>query len=114
MKRLIMMFTVAIVAATLQTASAQVSLNINIGAQPRYGYYTDYYYARPVVHSTYYAPAPRHVYVERNYYRPAKHYRSVKVNHYYSKPTRHYSKKAYYKHHNKSFKHHRGNGRGRH
>lgn len=112
MKRLILMFTVAIVAATLQTANAQVSLNINIGTQPRYGYYTDYY-ARPVVHRTYYAPAPtRYVYVERNNYRPTKHYRVVKSKHYYSAP-RHY-KKVHYKHHNKHYKNHRGHGRGRH
>ena len=114
MKRLMMMFTVAIVAATLQTANAQVSLNINIGAQPSYGYFTDYY-ARPVVYRTYYAPAPRYVYVERNNYRPSKHYRAVKTKHYYSTPSRHhYNKKVHYKHHNKSFKHHKGNGRGRH
>ncbi|RYG17094.1 MAG: hypothetical protein EOO07_11845 [Chitinophagaceae bacterium] len=115
MKRLTLMFTIAIVAATLQTANAQVSLNINIGAQPRYGYYTDYY-ARPVVHRTYYAPIPtRYVYVERNNYRPSKHYRTVRTKHYYSTPSRHYvGKKIHYKHHNKSFKRHKGNGRGRH
>lgn len=113
MKRLIMMFTVAIVAATLQTANAQVSLNINIGAQPRYGYYTDYY-ARPVVHRTYYAPT-RYVYVDRNYYRSNKYYRPGKAKHYYSTSSRYYSnKKVHYKHHNKSHKNHRGNGRGRH
>jgi len=115
MKRLILMFTIAIVAGTLQTANAQVSLNINIGAQPRYGYFTDYY-ARPVVHRTYYAPAPaRYVYVERNNYRPSKHYSRVKTRHYYSAPPRHhYNKKVHYKHHNKPFKHHKGHGRGRH
>ncbi|RYF23293.1 MAG: hypothetical protein EOO42_07440 [Flavobacteriales bacterium] len=114
MKRLTLMFTIAIVAATLQTANAQVSLNINIGTQPRYGYYTDYY-ARPVVHRTYYAPAPRYVYVERNHYRPSKHYRSVKSKHYYSTSTRYYNnKKGNYKHHNKPFKSHKGHGRGRH
>lgn len=113
MKRLTLMFTVAIVAATLQTANAQVSLNINIGTQPRYGYYTDYY-ARPVVHRTYYAPAPaRYVYVKRNNYIPSRHYKSVKAKRYYSAAPRYY-KNVNYKHYNKPAKHHKGHGRGRH
>ena len=67
MKRLIMMFTVAIVAATLQTANAQVSLNINIGAQPSWGPrgydYVEYYYI-PDIRTYYHVPSRRYVYYE--------------------------------------------------
>lgn len=69
MKKLILMFTVAIVAATLQTANAQVSLNINIGAQPNWGPrgydYVEYYYM-PEVQSYYHVPTKRFVYLEGN------------------------------------------------
>ncbi|WAC40250.1 hypothetical protein [Pedobacter sp. SL55] len=116
MKRLILMFTVAMVAATLQSANAQVSLNINIGTQPRYGYFNDYY-VRPVVHRTYYAPAPRVVYVKQNNFSSRRYYKPGKrvVSRNYVRPAaKHYVKKAHYKHYNKPAKHHRGNGRGRH
>ncbi len=114
MKRLTLMFTFAIVAATLQTANAQVSVSINIGSQPRYGYFNDYY-ARPVVHRTYYAPT-RYVYVEGNSHRHHKYYRSVKAKRYYSTPTNSYyhNKKVHYKHNNKHHKHSKGRDRGRH
>ena len=118
MKKFILMALMASAIAIYQPAKAQVSLNINIGAQPRYVsdvYYADYYPA-PVVHRSYYTPSPRYVYVERNYghkkhYRPAKVYRS-----YYSRPaTRYYNvKHVNYKHYNKAHKHGRGHGRGRH
>lgn len=69
MKRLILMFTVAIVAATLQTANAQVSLNINIGAQPNWGPrgydYVEYYYM-PDIRTYYHVPSRRYVYYEGN------------------------------------------------
>lgn len=105
------MFTIAIVAATLQTANAQLSVSINIGSQPRYGYYTDYY-ARPVVHRTYYAPT-RYVYVKENNHRYHKHYKAVKAKRYYSAPSNRYysNQKVHYKHNNK---HYKGRDRGRH
>ncbi len=66
MKKLTLMFTIAIVAATLQTASAQVSLSINIGAQPNWGPrgydYVEYYYM-PEVNSYYHVPSKRYVYL---------------------------------------------------
>ncbi|TKC10390.1 hypothetical protein FA048_09375 [Pedobacter polaris] len=114
MKKFILLAMLGIALAVYQPAKAQVSLSINIGSQPRYesyGYYTDY--ERPVVHHTYYAPAPRYVYVDRHkkYYKPTRVYRSS-----YSRPsTRYYSvKQNNYKHYNKSFKHGKGHGKGRH
>jgi hypothetical protein len=69
MKKLTLMFTIAIVAATLQTANAQVSLNINIGAQPNWGPrgydYVEYYYM-PEVNSYYHVPSKRYVYLNGN------------------------------------------------
>lgn len=63
------MFTVAIVAATLQTANAQVSLNVNIGSQPNWGPrgydYVEYYYM-PEVRSYYHVPSKRFVYLNGN------------------------------------------------
>lgn len=69
MKKLILMFTVAIVAATLQSANAQVSVSINIGAQPSWGPrgydYVEYYYM-PEVRSYYHVPTKRFVYLDGN------------------------------------------------
>jgi hypothetical protein len=65
MKKLVLMFTVAIVAATLHTANAQVSLNINIGLQPNWGPrgydYVEYYYL-PEIATYYHVPTRRYVY----------------------------------------------------
>ena len=109
------MALVASAAAIYQPAKAQVSLSVNIGTQPRYGYYTDYY-AVPVVQRTYYAPAPRYVYVDRNNYRNKKYYKRSNVyRSYYSRPTtRYYNvKQSNYKHYNKFAKHGKGRGKGR-
>ncbi|RZL49317.1 MAG: hypothetical protein EOP00_07285 [Pedobacter sp.] len=119
MKKFIVMALVASAAAIFQPAKAQVSVSLNIGTQPRYvpaGYYSDYY-AQPVVHRSYYAPAPRYVYVERNNWRKKSYYKPARVSRsYYSRPaTRYYSvKQANYKNYNKSFKHGKGHGKGRH
>lgn len=112
MKKFILMALVASVVAIYQPAKAQVSLNINIGAQPRYVsdvYYSNYY-GRPLVHRSYYAPPTRYVYVDRNdghkkYYRSAKVYRSN-----YSQKV----KQVNYKHDNKFYKHGKYHGKGRH
>jgi hypothetical protein len=113
MKKFILMVLVASATAIHQPAKAQVSLNINIGAQPRYGYYTDYY-ARPVVHRSYYAPAPRVVYVNKNNFSKRKYYKPARV--YYGRPTSRYyeAKRLSYKHNKYVTKHGRGNGKGRH
>ena len=115
MKKLILMALVAVAAAIYQPAKAQVSLNINIGAQPRYGFYNDYY-ARPVVHRTYYAPAPRVVYVKhhnnsnRRYYAPGRRV----VSRSYNRPsTRYYNvKQVHYKNNKHAYKHGKGNEKG--
>jgi hypothetical protein len=116
MKKLILMALVAVAAAIYQPAQAQVSLSVNIGAQPRYGFYNDYY-ARPVVHRTYYAPAPRVVYVKqynnnnRRYYAPGRRV----VSRSYNRPsTRYYNvKQVHYKNNKHAYKHGKGHGKGR-
>lgn len=115
MKKFILMALVACAAAIYLPAKAQVSLNINIGAQPRYGFYNDYY-ARPVVHRTYYAPASRVVYVKHNnannrrYYAPGRRV----VSRSYNRPsTRYYNvKQVHYKNNKHAYKHSKGNGKG--
>lgn len=126
MKKIILLALAVSTVAIFSTARAQVSLNINIGAQPRYipvGYTYESYY-EPVVRRTYYAPAPRHV-VTKRYYRPATRHVYVKDRNwnrgnrvyqtsYYAKSSnKHYYKKS--NHHLKP-KYHKGKGhkRGRH
>ena len=69
MKRLMMTLTIAIVAITAYNSSAQVSLNINIGAQPNWGPrgydYVEYYYL-PEIRTYYHVPTRRYVYYEGN------------------------------------------------
>jgi hypothetical protein len=116
MRKFIVMALVASAAAIYQPAKAQVSLSVNIGTQPRYGYYTDYYPA-PIVHRTYYAPATRYVYVDRSNYRHKKYYRPTQTyRSYYIRPSvRYYDvKQGNYKHYNHFAKHGRGHGKGRH
>ena len=122
MKKFILMALVAVAAAIYQPAKAQVSLSVNIGAQPRYGFYNDYYarpvayYSRPVVHRTYYAPAPRVVYVKhhnksnRRYYTPGRR----AVSRTYNRPsTRYYNvKQVHYKNNKHAYKHGKGHGKG--
>jgi len=71
MKKLILMFAIAILAGTSQIANAQVSLNINIGLQPNWGPrgydYVEYYYL-PEIHTYYHVPTKRYVYLERNHW----------------------------------------------
>ena len=128
MKKLILMALVAVAAAIYQPAKAQVSLNINIGAQPRYipvGYTYESYY-EPVVRRTYYAPV-RHV-VTKHYYKPVTRHVYVKDNNwnrgnrvyrtsYYKSSNKHYYKKS--NHHlkpkyHKGRSHGKGRGHGRH
>ena len=114
------MALVASAAAIYQPAKAQLSVSINVGS-PRPIYYNDYY-AQPVVHRTYYTPAPRYVYVDRNNYRHKKHYTPARVyrssynRSAYSRPVNRYYnvKQVNYKQLHKFAKHGRGHGKGRH
>lgn len=128
MKKFILLALVVSTTAIFSTAKAQVSLNINIGSQPRYVpiRYTYENYYQPVVHRAYYAPPRRHVLAKRYYATPQRtvlirgndwNRRNAKVyrTSYYSK----HSNKHYYKkgnHHLKP-KYHKGkglnNGRGK-
>ncbi|SFH45533.1 hypothetical protein [Pedobacter insulae] len=69
MKKLILMALVASATAIYQPAEAQISLQINIGAQPNWGprgyNHVDYYYL-PEVESYYYVPTRQFIYLERN------------------------------------------------
>lgn len=121
MKKFILMVLVASATAIYQPVKAQVSLSLNIGTAPRYGYYPDYYERPVVVHRSYYAPAPRYVYVKRDnyrnkkFYKPSRVYRSSYYRPAYRPSTRYYNvKQVNYKHHNKFAKHGRGHGKGRH
>ena len=119
MKKFILLALVVSTTAIFSTARAQVSLNINIGAQPRYipvGYTYETYY-QPVVHRAYYAPPRRHV-VAKRYYAPSRtvlirgndwNRRNAKVyrSSYYKSPGKHYYKKS--NHHLKP-KYHKGKG----
>lgn len=69
MKKFILLAALGIAAATYQPAQAQVSISVNIGAQPQWGPrgydYVDYYYM-PEIESYYHVPTKRFVYLERN------------------------------------------------
>jgi hypothetical protein len=69
MKKLILTTAIALSLLSLQKASAQISLNINIGSQPAWGPvgydHVDYYYM-PDVDAYYDVPARQYVYVENN------------------------------------------------
>lgn len=120
MKKFILLALVVSTTAIFSTARAQVSLNINIGAQPRYipvGYTYETYY-QPVVHRAYYAPPRRHVVAKRYYAAPSRtvlirgndwNRRNAKVyrSSYYKSPGKHYYKKS--NHHLKP-KYHKGKG----
>ena len=117
MKKFILIAAVGLASALYQPAKAQVSLSINIGAQPQWGPrgydYVDYYYL-PDINSYYYVPTRQFVYLERNRwvhrnYLPSRYHsynlykaRKVVINrphpylerrvyrtNYYSRPTRH-------------------------
>ena len=119
MKKFIVMALVASAAAIFQPAKAQVSVSLNIGTQPRYlpaGYFLDYYERPVVVHRSYYAPAPRNVYEERNKWRKKSYHKPARISRsYYSRPaTRYYNvKQVNYKNYNKSFKNGKGHRKGR-
>ncbi|RZK41970.1 MAG: hypothetical protein EOO90_09530 [Pedobacter sp.] len=69
MRKLILMVLVASAASIYQPAKAQVSLHLNIGAQPNWGprgyNHVDYYYL-PDIQSYYYVPTRQFIYLERN------------------------------------------------
>ncbi len=69
MKKFILIAAVGLASAFYQPAKAQVSVSINIGAQPQWGPrgydYVDYYYL-PEINSYYYVPTRQFVYLERN------------------------------------------------
>lgn len=69
MKKFILLVAIGMASALYQPAKAQISVNINIGAQPQWGPrgydYVDYYYL-PEIQSYYYVPTRQFVYLERN------------------------------------------------
>lgn len=69
MKKLILMLLLAMVSGISFQAKAQVSVNINIGAQPQWGPtgydYVDYYYL-PDIESYYYVPKKQFIYMGSN------------------------------------------------
>lgn len=69
MKKFIFLAMLGGAFAIYQPAKAQVSVNINIGAQPQWGPrgydYVDYYYL-PDVQSYYHVPTRQFIYLERN------------------------------------------------
>lgn len=100
MKRLILLAMLGIASSLAPTAKAQVSINVNIGSQPRWApvYYEEVAY-QPVV-TRYYTPV-------RTHYRPAPvHYSSPR--HY----TRHRTNKVKYINHYNAPRHHKYKGRG--
>lgn len=126
MKKLILLALVVSTTAIFSTARAQVSLNINIGAQPRYvpvGYTYESYY-QPVVHRAYYTPPRRHVVAKRFYATPPRtalirgnDWNRRNRTSYYNSPGKHYYKKG--SHHlkpkyHKGKGHNKGRGKGRH
>ncbi|RYZ99213.1 MAG: hypothetical protein EOP47_17410 [Sphingobacteriaceae bacterium] len=92
MKKLLITTAIALSLFTIQKASAQVSLNINIGSQPAWGPvgydHADYYYL-PDIDSYYDVPARQYVVLENNVwvhrstlpsqYRAYNPYKSYKV-----------------------------------
>ncbi|MCZ4243699.1 hypothetical protein [Pedobacter punctiformis] len=87
-KLLIISAIVGIVALTSNQSHAQVSLNVNIGAQPAWvpaGYQDVNYYYLPEVQSYYYVPQRQFVYLSgnrwiRSSYLPTR-YRGYNLNH---------------------------------
>ncbi|RNL52301.1 hypothetical protein [Pedobacter jejuensis] len=87
-KLLIISAIVGIVALTSNQSNAQVSLNVNIGTQPRWvpaGYQNVNYYYLPEVQSYYSVPTRQFVYLNgnrwtRSRYLPAR-YRGYNLNH---------------------------------
>jgi hypothetical protein len=69
MKRLVLIFSVAIAIFSISSANAQVSVNVNIGTQPVWGPtgydHVDYYYM-PDIDAYYYVPKHQYVYRESN------------------------------------------------
>ena len=119
MKKLILLVLLVAGFATYQPAKAQVSLNINIGAQPSYystGYNYSTYYRKPYVQKTYYVPAREYVYINNKHHNN-KSYRPVVLQRgNYNRPVNRYYgvKKEHYKQYNKAYKHSKGHGKGRH
>jgi len=140
MKKFILLAMLGSALAIYQPAKAQVSVNINIGAQPQWGprgyNYVDYYYL-PDIQSYYHVPSRQFIYLERNQwvqrrnlpirYRNYNLYsgRKVVINrprpylkhnvHYanYSRPANHYVVKSYGRNRGaQSIKTYHGNGRG--
>ncbi|RZK51108.1 MAG: hypothetical protein EOO87_18490 [Pedobacter sp.] len=120
MKKFILLALVVSTTAIFSTARAQVSLNINIGAQPRYVpvAYTYESYYQPVVHRAYYA-APRPHVIAKRYYAPARNVVYVKENNWNNRNPRAYrasygksNSKHYYKKNVNHFKpkYHKGKG----
>jgi hypothetical protein len=69
MKKLLLMATLGVSALLASPAKAQVSVNINIGAQPAWGptgySHVDYYYL-PEIESYYYVPTRKFIYYREN------------------------------------------------
>lgn len=116
MKKLILLALLVAGFATYQPAKAQVSLNINIGAQPSYyptGYNNTTYYKQPYVQRVHYVPARKYVYKNGKHYNK-RSYRPIIVQRTnYNRPVnRYYSvKKESHKQHNKAYKHNKDHGK---
>ncbi|WP_231424349.1 MULTISPECIES: hypothetical protein [Pedobacter] len=87
-KLLIISAIVGIVALTSNQSNAQVSLNVNIGAQPAWvpvGYQNVNYYYLPEVQSYYYVPQRQFVYLNGNRWTRSRHlpvrYRGYNLSH---------------------------------
>lgn len=120
MKKFILLAALGIAAATYQPASAQVSINVNIGIPAHYGYNNYYAPNRPVVY------LDRSVRYNNNYYpkrniavyrtQPVVQHRSYFANH--KNTNKAYSvKQVKYKNYNNKFNkdsHGRGHGKGKH
>jgi len=76
MKKLLLLASLGFAALIASPAKAQVSVNINIGAQPSWGPsgydYVDYYYL-PEVESYYYVPTHTFIYLNGNRWVKTKH-----------------------------------------
>lgn len=119
MKKLFIISAIlGIVALTSNQSNAQVSINVNIGAQPAWvpaGYENVNYYYLPEVQSYYYVPQRQFVYLSgnrwtRSRYLPAR-YRGYDLHHgrkvvvYGNSPYRNYnSHRVSYSHHNNYYR----------
>jgi hypothetical protein len=76
MKKLLLMATFGLAALFASPAKAQVSVNVNIGAQPAWGpagyNHVDYYYL-PEVETYYYVPTRTFIYMNGNKWVKTKH-----------------------------------------